>query len=528
MFKPLTKDGEAFIRTVLLSGNTFSGSLPFPLGRSLDSSNTIYSAHPKYQGVEIVDSITYGNALIFWFNQYSGNHSLDANIIAAQVFIESGYKLWEYSNSGDVKKTSGMGIAQMYDNEIWDIFFTNTKEEVPLQIDQSIYDDQKNIIGLNLSGDLNDIRSIIPYLDNATAETNAIALANRSQLFQNIMNNPEIIIRELCRFMSEIGERNNNLAAASLFAYYVNPYLTSNTYNEVINNAANSNLAVKPAMDYVEKIFKVLGGKYKAKYKGFGKDYVYDLTLNDQANKNLSSTIVINQGSQTPPVGYNGVYPVDTVKTVVRALEKYGIMNKYLQSGVLAVISTEGSFFPKSELSYSKTSNDRLRLIFGIKLADLTETQLTALKANDVNFFAKVYEGKYGAQYGNTVFGDGFSYRGRGMNQVTFKNTYKTIGDTIGVNLLANPDLLNNVKNASEAVAVFFRNSFNQATTLGLQSKYYGLNSFNDVNDIALGVKVALHANAGWSKNLATSIYPEEYKKQMGNVGKLYDITISV
>lgn len=528
-FKSLTRNGEAFITKACNENtNNFSGSFPYVLGRSNVTGGTVVTANSKYQGSPITDNETYVKALIFWFNQYSEQYQLDANIVAAQTFIESSFKLWEYSNSGDDTKSSAMGLCQLYDNEIWDLFFTTTREEVTIPKDQTLYDDQKLIISMNLSGDLTDIRNIVPYQDNSTADTNATAIANRGQLFQNIMNNTEIMIQVQCRYMSEIGQRNNNLASSSLFAYATNGYLTSATYNEVINNAAKANLPVKPGIDYVDKVFKLLGGKYKSIFGDFGRDYVYDLTPNDQANKNLSGTVTINQGNKLPPIGNNGSYPEETVKKIVRSLSKFGITNIYLQSGILAVISTEGSFFAKSELSYSRTSNDRLRLIFSTRLSDLTETQLSDLKANDTNFYAKVYEGTFGSRYGNTTFGDGFKYRGRGFNAITFKSIYDKIGKAINVDLVANPEqLATNIDVAADAVAAYFIDYFNTATRLGIPSRRYNLNSFNDVSDLASGTRIAFQANAGWNTNLNSSIYPDEFKKQMGNVGKLYSIALT-
>lgn len=527
-FKALTKDGEKFIGVACnANSNNFSGSLPYPLGRSNTTSNTLFTGKPKYKGVLITDNKTYTSALIFWFNQYSEQYQLDANIIAAQTYIESNYKVWEYSNNGDQNKSSAMGINQLFDNEIWDLFFTDTRAAISNPKDQTLYDSQQAIISNNLSGDLTDIRSIIPYLDNATSDTNATALTNRAQLFQNIMDNTEIMIQVQCRYMSEIGNRNNNLASSSLFAYATNGYLESKTYNEVINNGSKGNLQIKPGIDYVEKIFKVLGGKYKSSLPGFGKDYVYDATPNDQANKNLSGTIVVNQGNVYPPVGNSGTFPENTVKSIVASLNKYGITNQYLQSGIMAVISTEGSFTPVSESSYGKTSNDRLRFIFGTRLSDLSESQLALLKGNDIAFFSKVYEGQFGNKYGNTTYGDGFAYRGRGFNQITFKNIYLKIAQVIGVDIVTNPDLLNTIPVASDAVASYFADYFKTATSLGIPSKFYGLNSFNDVNNLTLGTRVAFQANAGWNTNLSTSIYPAEFSKQLASVGKLYSIIIA-
>lgn len=524
-YKQITKDGEKFIRDACkANSNNFSGSLPYSLGRSTASANTTFTAVAKYQNVVLSDYNTLADALIFWINQYSNQYLLDANVIAAQTYIESNYKLWEYSNSGDNNKSSAMGISQLYDNEVWDLFFNNDRAAINNPKDQTLFDSNQSIISFGLSGDTTDIRNIIPYQDNANQDTNTIALGNRVVLFQNIMNNPEIMIQVQCRYMSEIGSRNNNLAASSLFAYTTNGYLTSKTYNEIINNASKGHLAVKPGIDYVDKIFKVLGGKYKSSFEGFGKDYVYDSTPNDQANRNLSGTIVINQSNVYPPVGNSGNFPVSTVKQIVNSLNKFGITNQYLQSGILAVISTEGTFTPISESSYAKTPNARLRVIFTTRLSDLTEAQLAILKGDDIAFFSKVYEGQFGSKYGNTTYGDGFKYRGRGFNQITFKSIYQKIATAIGTDIVGNPDLLNTIPVASDAVAAYFADYFNTATQLGIPSKYYGLNSFSEVNNLTLGTRVAFQANSGWNTNLNTSIYPAEFTKQLASVGKLYSI----
>jgi predicted chitinase len=524
-YKPLTKNGEKFIIDAInKNGDSIKGSYPFALGRSKEVADTIYVANSKFQNTPITDNSSLATALISWFNLYSEQYLLDSNIIAAQTYVESNFKLWEYSNSGDAFKSSAMGISQLYDNDIWGLF-TSNGTEVDVPKNQDLFLDLKNLIFNNLVGDLTDVRNIIPYQHNSTPATNEIALGNRKQLFQNIMNNPESMILTQCRFMSEIGERNNNLASSSLFSYSTNGYIESKTYNEIINNASKLTLDVKPGMDYVNKIFKILGGKYKTDLIGFGKDYIYDETLNDQSNRNLSGTVVINQGSyDNLTVGYKGNFPKETVKTIIESLTKFGITNQYLQSGILSVISTEAGFVPKSEFSYSSTSNDRLRFIFTTRLSDLTESQLGLLKTDDVGFFDKVY----GDRYGNTTAGDGFKYRGRGFNGITFKDIYRETGNLIGVDIVADPELLNTVQVASDAVAAYFKKYLKDAEKILIPSKYYGINKFSDVNDLILGSRIALQANVGWKKNLNTTIYPEVFRKQLSVVGTLHAIVIAV
>jgi putative chitinase len=62
----------------------------------------------------------------------------------------------------------------------------------------------------------------------------------------------------------------------------------------------------------------------------------------------------------------------------------------------------------------------------------------------------------YGGRMGNTEDGDGAKYIGRGLIQLTGKENYKNCSDGIGVDLVANPDLLSDPQYAALSAGWFW------------------------------------------------------------------------
>ncbi len=194
----------------------------------------------------------------------------------------------------------------------------------------------------------------------------------------------------------------------------------------------------------------------------------------------------------------DSMIPKDVVTKIKNALIRMGIKNPVLIAGIISEIWTESKFIPKSEKGYSNTSNERIRNIFGSRVAALSEAQLTALKKDDVKFF----DFMYGGRYGNTLPGDGYKYRGRGLNQLTFKGNYAKYGQLIGRDLVNNPDLVNNLDVAIMVMAAFFSEGFKvipQATSYTPEQ----------------AARVALQINAGTGKNINTPFYQEVLSKQL-------------
>jgi putative chitinase len=78
----------------------------------------------------------------------------------------------------------------------------------------------------------------------------------------------------------------------------------------------------------------------------------------------------------------------------------------------------------------------------------------------------KVYSGRMG----NTEDGDGAKYIGRGLIQLTGKDNYKAVTEALGIDLVANPQLLEEPRYAALSAGWFWNKK--------------GLNALADANDI--------------------------------------------
>jgi predicted chitinase len=213
-------------------------------------------------------------------------------------------------------------------------------------------------------------------------------------------------------------------------------------------------------------------------------------------------------------------FPKETIKLIRIAFHKYGLDSRVMQAGILAVVSTEGSFYAKTEIGFGNTSNDRIRAVFGSRIAGVTDAELTVLKKNDAAFFDKVY----GGQYGNNKPGDGYKYRGRGFNGITFKDVYARIGKLIGIDLVAYPEKLEQPSIAAEALAAYFIDNLKTGERSGRLKAKFGIDKISDIKTKALATKVAFQANAGWGTNLETAVLQHEHANQLKNVEALYAI----
>jgi hypothetical protein len=128
----------------------------------------------------------------------------------------------------------------------------------------------------------------------------------------------------------------------------------------------------------------------------------------------------------------------------------------------------------------------------------------------------------YGNINGNYSVGDGFRYRGRGYNGITFKNSYQKYGTMIGVDLVSTPDRLNEPEIAAAALAAYFKDGFRLGVYV-LKTKYK-IDDLQSITDLTTACKVAHQCNSGWYTNLDSPTFTSINQQQLRSVEALYQM----
>lgn len=179
---------------------------------------------------------------------------------------------------------------------------------------------------------------------------------------------------------------------------------------------------------------------------------------------------------------------VSNIYTMIERMVKKGISNPYAQAAILAVVSKESGFQPKSEnLNYTAK---RIREVW----PNTSESTAQSLASNPEALGNYMYGGKYG----NSPT-EGYKYRGRGYNQLTFKGNYASIAKLINIDIVSNPDLVNRPDVAADVMIAYFLRELNStAGKAYLSSK--GIKDINDFKSTEEALNAIFQANRGWGK----------------------------
>jgi predicted chitinase len=157
---------------------------------------------------------------------------------------------------------------------------------------------------------------------------------------------------------------------------------------------------------------------------------------------------------------------------IINTLKSYGINNEFTISAILGVVMKETQLIPKSEnLSYLAKRITEVWPRITFEKAKQLEKNPVALG----NFV-------YGGRFGNAI-NEGYLYRGRGFNQLTFKDNYKTYGLLINENLVNNPDKANEVQTAAKILYWYMKRNADRyninLNNLNVDNAYNIIYSFN-------------------------------------------------
>jgi flagellum-specific peptidoglycan hydrolase FlgJ len=210
--------------------------------------------------------------LVSNFQRWATTYNIDPNILAAQCYILTKYKMWYYESDN-----SGINLFTM--PNVYKFIISNSSSIAPKMTEEEI-----SIITAGLTNP--DVESSYDVVNGG-----AVMTSNRPILHQNMIDNPAIMIKAQARYLKYLADnQSNKLASTSLFSYSAGEQYAETTYTRSIEKANNLlvNKLVTKATDIVLKTFGVLGDKDNAtlpkitNYKPKGYYFGYDLKLKEE------------------------------------------------------------------------------------------------------------------------------------------------------------------------------------------------------------------------------------------------------
>jgi predicted chitinase len=201
-----------------------------------------------------------------------------------------------------------------------------------------------------------------------------------------------------------------------------------------------------------------------------------------------TATAPVTSAATPPPINQDQQKNMEMIKN---ALIKQGMTDPKMIAATLGNVMKESGGKSQTEnLKYGKTSNDRIRSIFGERAKGKTDAELDSIKGDEKQMGEMMYGSttKIGKSMGNMEPGDGFKYRGRGFIQITGKNNYASASKAIygDDRLVENPDLANDPAVAAEISAHFMKkNTQGMAKKMGMAD---GPKTQEDANKLATSV----------------------------------------
>lgn len=263
-FIQLTKSGKDFIRSKCSgSGNSLlrgKNSYVLPKANPPVNPSKIYISNSiDHSGKPLITNEQLGESLIVWYNKYGKIYGLDANVLAVQTLHESGFKVWNYS------KTGALGLTQFIPGTIYNIIISNGFLNGGIKTEPFFTETEANKLTNNIDG---NIRTSSTYISSN----------NRENLHQNVIDNPELMIKAQFRYMKFIANRCDNITSSTLFGYNRGHGLSVPSYAKSVSNAIKYRKDWEiEGINYVYRIFKTL-------FNDFGYKHL-NMSDNDEFNE---------------------------------------------------------------------------------------------------------------------------------------------------------------------------------------------------------------------------------------------------
>ena len=209
-----------------------------------------------------------------------------------------------------------------------------------------------------------------------------------------------------------------------------------------------------------------------------------------------------------------------------KMMKDYGITNRIARWAILCICGKESGFQPVKEDCYNNTSASRIKSIFSFRLGNKTDSFVNDLKKDCKAFFNYVY-GYAGNDLGNIPnTNDGFVFRGRSLNQITGRGNYKYFGDKINVDLISNPDKLNEYPNYFLVTILYFLDTALSKSGKSTLKNRLGINTINDFTEIDGAIRFFANCNAGIGKSWNSEVvnWATDAAKKQKNKYKLLSL----
>lgn len=167
----------------------------------------------------------------------------------------------------------------------------------------------------------------------------------------------------------------------------------------------------------------------------------------------------MNQDSFQKAAGISAGLAAQWYPHITAAMQKYGITKTEDQAMFIAQVAHESAGFSSITESFNYSVQALIQLFVPNRLGMGQAKSLgrqPGEKAVPLPRQTAIANLVYCSRNGNNATGDGWKYRGRGLIQITFLANYLDCGKAIGVDLVANPELLEQHEYAALSAAWFY------------------------------------------------------------------------